>query len=423
MSSSTETTAVSAANSHLGASECRSTPYSAARKTFLLIMLLASWILANADRMAMSISIVPITRDFNLDARSAGLVLSAFYVSYSLMQLAAGWLGDRFGSRLVLVFSVECWSVFTGLTGFASTFAALFAIRVLFGIGEGGFVPASTVTIAEAFLHRDRARAKSLVIGASFLGSAVGSSAIATLIHNHGWRYAYHAFGVVGIIVAVVLWFAIKPAKRRARTAGQAGFRKLFALPMLRKTMLIFFFSNIVYVALISWMPAFLIRTRHIDILHAGLASSIPYLIAFACLNGVGWLLDKAGQGRERQFMLMGGATAFVFLAAMALAHSLTSLLAMWTLCLVGYTVIYGTVFAIPLKHMQDTSVGTAAGIINFGGQLAAAIAPAMIGMLVDLTPGSYLCAYAALLVAALGAVLVAWTWRPASADRPARLA
>jgi ACS family hexuronate transporter-like MFS transporter len=137
----------------------------------------------------------------------------------------------------------------------------------------------------------------------------------------------------------------------------------------------------------------------------------------------VGWLLDKAGQGRERQFMLMGGATAFVFLAAMALAHSLTSLLAMWTLCLVGYTVIYGTVFAIPLKHMQDTSVGTAAGIINFGGQLAAAIAPAMIGMLVDLTPGSYLGAYAALLVAALGAVLVAWTWRPASADRPARLA
>ena len=142
-----------------------STSYSRSRKTFVLVMLFLSWILANADRIAMSISIVPITQEFALDARSAGLLLSAFYLSYSLMQLAAGWLGDRFGSRLVLVFSVACWSVFTGLTGLAATFTALFVIRVLFGIGEGGFVPASTVTIAEAFPRAERARAKSLVIG------------------------------------------------------------------------------------------------------------------------------------------------------------------------------------------------------------------------------------------------------------------
>jgi MFS transporter, ACS family, hexuronate transporter len=389
--------------------------YSGSRKAFLLVMLLASWVLANADRMAMSISIVPITQDFNLDARSAGLVLSAFYVSYSLMQLVAGWLGDRFGSRVVLVFSVACWSVFTGLTGFASTFAALFAIRVLFGIGEGGFGPASSVTIAEAFPHAERARAKSLVIGATFLGSAIGSSAIAALIHSHGWRYAYHAFGAIGMIVAAVLWLAIKPQPRRTRAAGQPTFRTLFRMPILRKTMLIFFFSNIVYVALISWMPAFLIKTRHIDILHAGLASSIPYLVAFACLNVVGWLLDRAGHGRERHFMLAGGIVMMVFLAAMSMAHSLSALLALWTLCLVGYTVVYATVFAIPLKHMQDASVGTAAGIINFGGQVAAAIAPAMIGLLVDLTPGRYLGAFAALLIAASGAVAVAFTWRPLS--------
>ncbi|WP_186032178.1 MFS transporter [Burkholderia gladioli] len=386
--------------------------YSFSRKMFLLAMLLLSWILANADRIAMSISIVPITRDFHLDARSAGLLLSAFYVSYALMQLAAGWLGDRFGSRLVLVFAVGCWSVFTGLTGIATTFAMLFAIRVLFGIGEGGFAPASTVTIAEAFPHQERARAKSIVIGASFIGSALGSSAIAALIDSHGWRFAYHVFGAIGVVVALVLWLAIKPAPRRKRLPGQPTFRALFASPMLRKTMLIFFFSNIVYVALISWMPAFLIKTRHIDILHAGLATSLSYVVAFACLTAVGWMLDRIGRGRERLFMVVGGAIVTIFLAAMALADSLPVLLLLWTLCLVGYTMVYGTVFAIPLKHMKDELVGSAAGIINFGGQVAAAIAPAMIGMLVDLTPGHYLLAYCALLVAAVGAVLVALSWR-----------
>ncbi|MBN3726011.1 MFS transporter [Burkholderia sp. Ac-20379] len=390
----------------------RAARYSTARKLFLVGMLLLSWMLANADRIAMSISIVPITQDFHLDARSAGLLLSAFYVSYALMQLAAGWLGDRFGSRIVLVFAVACWSVFTGLTGVATGFAMLFAIRVLFGIGEGGFVPASTVTIAEAFPHEERARAKSIVIGASFIGSALGSSAIAALIGSHGWRFAYHVFGAIGIAVAVVLWLAIKPAPRRARQPGQPTFRALFASPMLRKTMLIFFFSNIVYVALISWMPAFLIKTRHIDILHAGLATSGSYLIAFLSLSGVGWMLDRIGRGRERLFMVVGGSAVAIFLAAMALADALPTLLVLWTLCLVGYTMVYGTVFAIPLKHMRDELVGSAAGVINFGGQVAAAIAPAAIGMLVDLTPGHYLLAYCTLLAAALGAVAVALTWR-----------
>lgn len=80
-----------------------------------------------------------------------------------------------------------------------------------------------------------------------------------------------------------------------------------------------------------------------------------------------------------------------------------------------GYTVVYGTVFAIPLKHIPDESVGSAAGIINFGGQLAAAISPALIGVLMDVVPGSYVLPYAALLVSALGALAVALTWRPGS--------
>jgi len=412
MSYSAEQGVIPASGAGTDESIAAATTYSGTRKAFLLVMLLLSWILANADRMAMSISIVPITKDFSLDASSAGLLLSSFYVSYALMQLAAGWLGDRFGSRIVLVFSVACWSVFTGLTGVAASFAALLVIRILFGIGEGGFVPASTVTVAEAFPRSERARAKSLVIGASFLGSAIGSSAIAALIHTHGWRYAYHVFGLIGMVVAVVLWLAIKRVPRRKKLAGQSTFRVLFRSPMLRKTMMIFFFSNIVYVALISWMPSFLIKTRHIDILHAGLASAMPYLVAFVCLNIVGWLLDKIGHGRERLFMTCGACAVVLFLALMALADSLPSLLILWTLCLVGYTVVYGTVFAIPLKHMADSSVGSAAGIINFGGQLAAAIAPVMVGMLVDLTPGSYLGAYSALLMAAMGAVLVSFTWR-----------
>jgi ACS family hexuronate transporter-like MFS transporter len=398
--------------------------YGRNQKIFVLVTLLFSWILANADRMAMSISIIPITKEFALDAQGAGMVLGSFYISYALMQLAAGWLADRFGSRKVLVFCVACWSVFTSLTGVAGSLFALVFIRILFGIGEGGFAPASTVTIAEAFPKKERARAKSLIIGASFLGSAVGTGAIAALIHAYGWRFAYHAFGLIGVVVAAVLWFAVKESPARIREKRQKGlFRSLFGKLILKKTMFIFFFSNIVYVGLISWMPTFLMKTRDIDIVHVGAASAIPYLVAFASLNVVGWLLDKVGQGRDRLFMTIGASMVVLFLALMAIATSLPLLLTFWTLSLVGYTAVYGTVFAIPLKHLPDESVGTASGIINFGGQVAAGLAPVVIGMLVSASHGRFVLAFSFLLVAGVAALLIAATWKPEASEATAATA
>jgi ACS family hexuronate transporter-like MFS transporter len=387
--------------------------YSGPRKIFLLITLLLSWMLANADRVAMSVSIVPITKEFKLGPEAAGLVLSAFYISYSLMQLGAGWLADRFGSRKILVFCVACWSIFTALTGFAGSLAALVVIRILFGIGEGGFAPASSVTVAEAFPRQERARAKSLVIGASFLGGAIGSGAIAALIATHGWRYAYHAFGLFGVVMATVLWFAVRESPARSRSVRESGlFRTLLRSPVLRRTMLIYFFGNVVQIGLSSWMPTFLMSTRNIDILHAGVASAIPFLVAFATLNLVGWLLDRFGDGREHVFLAVGSAMMIGFLGLMAFADSLSVLLSLWTLSLVGYTVIYGTVFAIPLKHLPDQSIGTAVGIINFGGQIASGLGPLVIGFLVAMAHGGFVPAFAFLLLAGAGALIVALTWR-----------
>ncbi|WP_051516883.1 MFS transporter [Herbaspirillum sp. RV1423] len=393
--------------------QSNSTRYGRGQKIFVLITLLFSWILANADRMAMSVSIIPISKEFELDARAAGMVLGSFYISYALMQLMAGWMADRFGSRKVLVFCVACWSVFTSLTGMAGSFAILVAIRLLFGLGEGGFAPASTVTIAEAFPKQERARAKSLIIGATFIGSAIGTGAIAALMQVHGWRFAYHVFGLVGVVVAIVLWFAVKDSSARTRGARPKGlFGQLLRNSLMRKTMFIFFFSNIVYVGLISWMPTFLVKTRDIDILHVGIASSIPYLVAFAALNGVGWLLDKVGEGHDRLFMAVGAAMVIIFLSLMAVATSLPLLMTFWTLSLVGYTAIYGTVFVIPLKHLPDEAVGTASGIINFGGQIAAGIGPVVIGFLINASKGSFAPAFVFLIGSGVCALLISLTWK-----------
>jgi MFS family permease len=388
------------------------------RKLFILVSLLVAWILANADRMAMSIAIIPITKEFGLTTTSAGYVLSVFYVSYALMQLGGGWLADRFGSRGVLVGCVAVWSIFTGLTGVAGSFAALLAIRFCFGIGEGPFNPASSVAITAVFPKKERARAKALVTGSIFIGGGIGTGSIAVLIHTYGWRIAYQVLGFIGIAMALVVWVAIRNVRPRAAGPSEATsepkFLPLLRMALMRKTTLIYFFSNIVFVGLTSWMPSFLVKTRHIDMVHAGFASAVPYFLSFVSLNLVGWLLDKFGHGHERVFMVIGGFLTALFLGLMIVSDSLSAVLIFWTLSMVGFTIVYGTVWSIPLKHLPDKMVGTGSGIINFGGQVAAIISPVTMGLLMRMSHGSFIPAFVFLLGSGVALIVVGLTWRSA---------
>lgn len=388
--------------------------YSTVRKIILLVTLLAAWVLANADRIAMTISIVPIRGEFALDAKQAGLVLSSFYFTYAFMNLAAGWLSDRFGSRRVLVCCVAAWSIFTSMTGFAWSLGSLIFIRCLFGIGEGGFVPSSSVTIAEAFPKEKRARPKSLVIGATFVGSAIGSGWIAAMIHSHGWRYAYHLLGVIGVFMAILLWFVIKdsPKKSALVRAERASVRTLMRSPVLRRTAAIFFFANMLHLGLTAWMPSYLVQVKHVHLVKAGLAASLPFVLSFCSLNVVGWLLDRYGKRRERLFLAGGALCMTAFAVLMVISTSLWALMIFWTLLSVSYTFVYGTVFAIPLKRLPDATVGTAAGVVNFGGQIASSIAPAAMGFLISTFNGSYTPAFIFLILAGAACFLVAVTWK-----------
>lgn len=390
------------------------THYSTVRKTVLLIALLAAWMLANADRIAMSISIIPMSSEFSLDAREAGLVLSSFYVTYALTNLAAGWMADKFGSRRVLVFCVASWSLFTSFTGFAWSLVSLIVIRGLFGIGEGGFSPSSSVAIAEAFPKEKRARPKSLIIGATFLGSAIGSGWIASMINTHGWRFAYHVLGVIGIVMAVTLWLVIKESPlhlRSTKPTSRPETKALLRTPILRRTTLIFFFANMLNVGLSAWMPMYLVQTRHVHLLTVGFAASLPFICSFISLNIVGSLLDRYGKSRERLFLAGGSFAMVIFMGLTIMSSQLWMLMAFWTLGMMSYTFVYGTVFAIPLKHLPDSLIGTAAGIVNFGGQLASAISPTVMGFLIERAAGSYTGAFLFLLAAGVGCFLVSITW------------
>ena len=392
------------------------------QKAFCLSGLFLAWAVGYADRILMSTAIIPITQEFALDARQAGVLLSAFYVSYAVMQLAGGWLSDRYGSRIIVVSCIVMWSAFTGATSIAWSFGALIVIRFLFGVGEGSFSPASSVTVAEVFPKQERARAKSLLISTTFLGGAVGSGLIGLTVTHLGWRGSFRILTVVGLIVAVILWLSLRSgmADQRAKLASRPRilWRSLLRMPTAWQLTAIWFFTALMYTGVLSWMPSYLVKTYKIDLLHVGLAVTVPNLIAFAGTNFVGLLLDKHGKGRERIFLVGGCFFSAAFLALMVTTTVISLLLVYWTLFALAFNFVYATVFSAPLRHFPEHLIGSASGLMNFGGQIGASIAPVAMGALIAAFGGSFFAAFWLLLAASALAMLVAMTWKPTQETR-----
>lgn len=376
-----------------------------------LAVLFIAWFVGYFDRMAINIAIIPIGKEFSLTDSEEGLILSSFFIGYAIIQLFGGWFADKFGSKAVLITCVLAWSVFTGLTGFAVGFLALFLVRFLFGLGEGSFSPASSVTVAENFALENRARAKSVLLSSYQLAGIVGAFGVASLMAIYNWRLPFHVLAVLGLIITLLLTLFLpqRRTKSEDRKRRKIPIKDLLKDDHIWKVFIIWFGISIVNWGLATWMPSYLVDIRHLNLINMGLLSSIPATAGFVCTLLTGWLLDKM-TGYEKHFMVIGSILTALFLYMMFTAPTTALAVVFWSLCQASYCVVFVTVFAVPLKNFPKHLIGTATGFINFGGQIAGIVAPSLIGIMVSLFHGSFNAAFWSLVIAALISVAVGTT-------------
>src|SRR5437868_13907721 len=100
-------------------------PFSNTRRWAVVSLLFSASLINYLDRAAISFALPLISRDFRLTAQSKGLLLSSFFWSYAVMQIPIGWCADRFNLRWLYAGAFTIWSFAQGLTGLASSLAAL----------------------------------------------------------------------------------------------------------------------------------------------------------------------------------------------------------------------------------------------------------------------------------------------------------
>jgi len=186
-----------------------------------LIGLLSLSVLVNyIDRGNLSVAAPLISQELSIPPAKLGLLFSAFFWTYSLGQIPAGWLVDRFGVKWIYAAGYFVSSTTTVLTGIAHTIVGLFVLRLFLGVGESVVYPACSRFVVHNFLEHERGRANSLIEIGAKSGPALGTLLGGLLIASWGWRALFLVVGSISLLWLVPCSFryAINPVSRKSAT-------------------------------------------------------------------------------------------------------------------------------------------------------------------------------------------------------------
>lgn len=383
------------------------------KKHIILALLFLGWCLSYLDRMAMNVSIVEIAKEFDLSPAALGVVLSSFFAGYALMQVPGGWLADKFGSRKIVAVSIIFWSIFTVLTGFAGSLISMIFIRFLFGLGEGGYPSASSKAIADSFPKEERSGAQTIMMSSNSLGGVIAPLIATPLLVWIGWRNVFFAIGVLGVIVAWLLWRYLKPENMQSESdekeaVEKVPFKDLMRNPTLWKLAIMWFGMSTLIWGLISWMPLYLTEERGLNLLAMGMLTSVPALTgAIGTIVG-GRLYQKHFNGREKYYAPVFSLLAILFLYLLFNAPSVSLVITYQALCTTFHGLVFAIIMAMPHQVFSKNVIGSSIGFINLGGMIGALLAPTVMGMLIGKFNGSYTAAFIYLIVCASLTILAA---------------
>lgn len=365
-------------------------------RNVILALLFLGWSLGNLDRYIMNYAVVSITGDLQLDASSTGIILSAFFLGYAIMQIPGGWLADKFGAKRVLLMAVIMWSIFTGLTAIAWSLTAMIVIRFLFGIGEGGFQPSSSKIIATIFPKEERGRAMSIMLTSGGIVSLIVPLLAAYLLGTIGWRMMFIIIGAIGAIIAFLYWKYIKLPQDEAAIAGtenttnKVNFKELLKTPLMWNLIIAYFCIYAVNWGLVSWIPTYLQKNRGLDLMSIGWAQTIPAITTIIGVYGSGYIIDKLPKGMEKVLGSISCAVIGLLLYLMFTAKTVTLFIGYQTVVSIFIAFVITLLPVIVLKKLPSSITGSAMGIANTGGQLAGFVTPMAIGFMVDAFNGSF---------------------------------
>jgi len=368
-----------------------------ARMNGVLFLLSLSVLINYIDRSNLSIAAPLIKDELRISASQLGILLSAFFWTYALMQIPAGWLVDRFDVKWVFAAGFFVWSAATAVTGILHGFVALLMVRVILGLGESVAFPSYSKILGGHFKEHRRGFSNSMIMAGLSLGPALGMKVGGNAVGRFGWRPFFVVLGLVGLLW-LPLWFAWMPRRsdRHSQSSGhKAGLLDILRLRSAWGTCIGQSSINYYLYFLVTWLPFYLVRGRHLSLGEMANAGGLLFLVSAISATASGrlsdrWIQSGASPTFVRKGMMVFGHTGIgilLILTVIAPGPLLTVALALTGMFL-GISICNS--WAISQMLAGPRMVGRWVGVQNFAGNLAGAVAPALTGFLLDRTGSFY---------------------------------
>ena len=343
---------------------------------------------------AMKLDIVELQK-----AEMFGVLMAVFLWIYGFMSPVAGMIADRVSRKWLIVGSLFVWSAVTYLMGYAADFNQLLILRASMGISEALYIPSALSLIADWHEGKSRSLAIGIHMTGLYTGQAIGGFG-ATLAAALSWQQAFHWFGIVGIVYAVVLMLFLheKPNHFKGqKPAPEAAVKKAnpfaglgIVLTNWAFWVILFYFAapSLPGWATKNWLPTLFAESLNIPMSEAGPISTIT--IALSSFVGVivgGILSDKWVQKNIRGRVYTGAIGLGMTIPALALlgfGQSFPAVVGAGLLFGVGYGIFDANNMPILCQFISAKYRATAYGVMNMVGVFAGAAVTQVLGAWTD---------------------------------------
>jgi len=382
------------------------------KRTWILVMLIFLGVVTFLDRINITVAGSAIMKDLNLTPDQWGWILSAFILSYGLMQIPMGAMGDKRGHRSTLALIVLWWSAFTAFTGMAGGFVSLIMIRFMFGIGEAGSSPCSTGVISRWFPKKEVGKAQGYIWAASRMGGALTPFIVLPVITYLGWRAAFYILGAVGVIWSIVwyLFYRNQPKEMRGITQAEIDeapvsqmetssakvsipWKSLLSSKQFWLILSMYFFYAFGSWFFFSWFPTFMELGRGFEKDQLTYAIAVPFVMSMIGNISGGYLTDKlsAKYGLKVGRKALGSSSLIISAIFMFLAAFIPGKMQVFIFLSLAFGIIdlmLPSAWALCIDLGKKYS-GAVSGAMNTAGNLGGFVCSLIFGYVVSAT-GNY---------------------------------
>jgi len=369
-------------------------------KRYVLLLLTGVYTFNFIDRQILVILQEPIKAELGLSDTQLGLLTGfAFAVLYVSLGIPVARLADKGSRKKIVALSLAAWSAMTALSGMAQNYLQLLLARIGVGIGEAGGSPPSHALISDYYPPEKRAGALAVYSMGIYIGIFVGFIVGGIIAKEYGWRMAFYAVGIPGILYSLLVYFTVKePQKGRsdvksAASDAPASFGAVLGLLFSRKTFLYLALATGLHTfglyGVGNFYAPFLARVFGMDTAQVGIYMGLA--IGLGGMIGTfagGYLADKLRSRDLRWYLWLSAVTALVNLPVLYfLFFATTSTIALVSLFVsnVLTTMYMGPSLAVTHSLVPATMRALASAILFFILNLIGlGLGPLTVGILSD---------------------------------------